>query len=109
MKENQLYTKHDDYELEYALDVHGYFAIEDIDTILAAVHGENNEFEWYWIILLKDGTIGLLQGGCDYTGWDCQSDLTWLTADTPEKCVELVYLESESRPIKMLLNEQLQG
>lgn len=40
-------------------------------------HGENDGADWVWLVRYADDTIYRFQGGCDYTGWDCQSDLTW--------------------------------
>lgn len=45
----------------------------DIDVIVAEVTGENDGAHWYWIIQRKDGKFQYITGGCDYTGWDCQS------------------------------------
>jgi hypothetical protein len=40
--------------------------------LYACVMGENDEYDWYWLIR-KDKWFYYVQGGCDYTGWDCQS------------------------------------
>lgn len=39
--------------------------------------GERDESEWIWHVTLEDDTVWQARGGCDYTGWDCQSNLTW--------------------------------
>lgn len=49
---------------------------DDIDLILATFEGENEEHDWVWIVEFNDGVRGVYIGGCDYTGWDCQSSLT---------------------------------
>lgn len=49
------------------------FTIDDIARVLAVWEGENEGADWRWIIQLKDSRFVALQGGCDYTGWDCQS------------------------------------
>ena len=52
------------------------FTIEDIARVLAVYEGENDGNNWRWIIRLTDGRFVFLIGGCDYTGWDCQSGAT---------------------------------
>lgn len=37
--------------------------------------GSNDEFNWIWHIKLDDNTFYVVEGSCDFTGWDCQS---WL-------------------------------
>jgi hypothetical protein len=49
------------------------FAITDVADVIAAADGENDSDNWVGIFRLKDGTIGYLTAGCDYTGWDCQA------------------------------------
>ena len=43
--------------------------------------GENDESEWIWLVTMQDGTKWKATGGCDYTGWDCQSELLWEQTD----------------------------
>lgn len=52
------------------------FTINDMDEIMYEIPGENDEFSWWWIIRLINGKFALLEGGCDHTGWGCQSHLT---------------------------------
>lgn len=49
--------------------------IDDVADILAVVEGENDEGHWHWLLRLKEPPLRYvyLVGGCDYTGWDCQS------------------------------------
>ena len=49
------------------------FTVADIAKVLAVVEGENDGADWRWVLRLNDGRFVFLQGGCDYTGWDCQS------------------------------------
>jgi hypothetical protein len=35
--------------------------------------GTNDERDWHWKVTLASGRIIVIVGGCDYTGWDCQS------------------------------------
>lgn len=54
-------------------DVGGGFRLEDVAYVLAQITGENDGPDWHWIIAMKDHTYAYVAGGCDYTGWDCQS------------------------------------
>lgn len=49
------------------------FRLEDVAYVLAALMGENDGPSYYWIVAMKDRTYAYVTGGCDYTGWDCQS------------------------------------
>jgi hypothetical protein len=35
--------------------------------------GQGDESNWHWKVTLASGRIIVIVGGCDYTGWDCQS------------------------------------
>ena len=35
--------------------------------------GANDQNDWAWKVTLASGRIIVILGGCDYTGWDCQS------------------------------------
>jgi len=86
-------------------------AVDEIQGVLAAVYGENDEADWYWVIKKKDGTWGLGVGGCDYTGWDCQSDFSFTPASSMKAAVELapeVEL-SRGRKIRAALKSQILG
>ena len=67
-----------DYDLESALEYNicEHFGINDIEYKIAEVPGMNDEFDWWWILQLKNGKFALLSAWCDYTGWDCQSAIT---------------------------------
>ena len=63
-----------DYDLVACLENNSQeYTIKDIEKVLAVYEGENDGEDWRWILQLKDGRFVFLQGGCDYTGWDCQS------------------------------------
>ena len=60
------------------------FKSEDIKKVVAVHEGENDAEDWIWIIELRPPTTyAFLQGWCDYTGWDCQSDAISLLGATP--------------------------
>lgn len=58
------------------------FTVADIAKVLAVVEGENDGADWRWVLRLNDGRFVFLQGGCDYTGWDCQSSADSAIVDT---------------------------
>lgn len=58
------------------------FTVEDIKQVLAVWEGENDGDDWRWIFTLNNGRFVFLQGGCDYTGWDCQSSANSVIVDT---------------------------
>lgn len=39
--------------------------------------GENDGPDWVWALTMEDGSRWLCRGGCDFTGWDCQSSNSW--------------------------------
>ena len=60
------------------------FDVTDIEKVVAVWEGENDGDDWRWVLkVTKDcaekngGRYVFLQGGCDYTGWDCRS---WATS-----------------------------
>lgn len=64
-----------DYDLQAAIEynpesIKGRFGTNDIKHVHAAIAGENDEYEWYWIVELNDGAFLLINAGCDYTRWD---------------------------------------
>lgn len=64
-----------DYDLHGCLENNPQsFSILDIKKVWAVSEGENDGKDWVWIIETHDGQFVYLRGGCDYTGWDCQSD-----------------------------------
>lgn len=91
------------------------FMVADIAMVLAVVEGENDERDWRWVLELIDGRIVYLQGWCDYTGWDCQSDAFHKLADTPRAAAEFAlpeniydWKESEVRAAQESLIKQLE-
>ena len=61
------------------------FTEDDIAKVLAIFEGQNDEDDWRWIIQLNDNRFVYLKGGCDYTGWDCQSWAESTVHETVEK------------------------
>lgn len=46
---------------------------EDVAEIICSRDGENDGESWIGVFRLKDGRYLFAEGGCDYTGWDCQA------------------------------------
>jgi hypothetical protein len=61
-----------DYDLLAALEYNEQegWTEQDIDRVLAVVEGARDEESWCWFIRLNSGAYVLLEGSCDYTGWD---------------------------------------
>lgn len=63
-----------DYDLAACLEYNSQsFDVMDIQKVLAVWEGENDGDDWRWVLQLLDGRYVFIQGGCSYTGWDCQS------------------------------------
>lgn len=82
-----------------------------IDVIVAEVCGENDGFDWYWILQMRDGSFAWAKGGCDYTGWSCQSSADFNGGfKSPEEAIEKIDTGYDSRKnIKELLLKQIKG
>lgn len=48
-----------------------------ITGLWCAHRGYNDGDDWVWIVDLSDGSQWWMKGGCDFTGWDCQSNNEW--------------------------------
>ena len=46
------------------------FGVDDVAETLAFSRGENDESDWLWVGILRDGRFAFVQAGCDFTGWD---------------------------------------
>jgi hypothetical protein len=54
----------------------------DVAQILALVNGEHDGESWRGVFRLKDGRYLHAEGGCCYTGWDCQGGAVHIVANT---------------------------
>ena len=59
-------------------------------AVLHELTGENDGPEWHWLVRLADGRHAYIHGGCDYTGWDCQSWADVHVAAAFAECMALV-------------------
>lgn len=86
-----------DYSLQSCLEYNSQpFNLLDIEKVVAVWEGENDGDDWRWVIKVtkecatkNGGRFVFLQGGCDYTGWDCQSWATSQFTKTAKKAAEL--------------------
>lgn len=80
-----------DYDLEACLESNYQksFVFTDIAEVLAVWEGQNDGDDWRWVLKLNDGRFFFLQGGCDYTGWDCQSWAMSQAAESAEAAANL--------------------
>lgn len=81
-----------DYELRSCIHYNLYSEIDlfDIEEVVLELTGRNEEYDWHWICRLKDDKYVYISGGCDYTGWDCQSNGDIEFADTLKEALLLV-------------------
>lgn len=56
--------------------------------VIAAVNGENDGDQWVGLFLLNDGRYLVAEGGCDYTGWDCQAGNSLCVAGSLEDAIK---------------------
>lgn len=80
-----------DYDLASCLEYNPQPGIthENITEVLAVWEGENDVEDWRWVVALDTGKFAFIQGGCDYTGWDCQSWASSAIVDTPQEAAKL--------------------
>ena len=60
----------------------------DLVDVLLEITGENDEADWHWIVTTTSG-FAYISGGCDYTGWDCQSGAERFDAANQEAALAL--------------------
>jgi hypothetical protein len=101
-----------DSDLRSAVSYNGGLDLELVKGVVACVYGENDEAYWHWILKMKDGKYGYAVGGCDYTGWDCQSWFNFVPARTLNAAImKAPNQESDwrTRKIRRVLRKQAEG
>ena len=95
-----------DYDLEGCLQYNPQEGItpETIAAVVAVWEGENDGDDWRWVLAMNDGRFAFVQGGCDYTGWDCQSWATSVFAATVDDAAK--YALGDDTPAGTLLEPQ---
>jgi hypothetical protein len=66
-----------DDSLSYAITYNEDHHQSPVARLLLEIEGDNDGPSWHWIVQLEDGRFAYGWGGCDYTGWDCQSSIHW--------------------------------
>jgi hypothetical protein len=56
---------------------HAPYEEVSITKLVMIQEGENDGNSWIWHVTFDNGETWTAEGWCDYTGWDCQSNLTW--------------------------------
>lgn len=89
-----------DYDLRACLEYNPQegFTVEDIRQVLAVWEGENDGDDWRWVLRLMNGLNVCLIGGCDYTGWDCQSSASSSFHSTAIGAADAARLDWLGRP-----------
>ncbi len=89
-------TRNDDTDLAYALENNSVTASSDTVTeVLGYIAGQNDGQDWHWLVKLANDKVAYLRGGCDYTGWDCQSYVTLVNEyETLEQALSTLGLPS---------------
>lgn len=79
------FPNQDAIELGYACAYNDYGPTKEHHITKLTMHqqGQNDGGNWIWCVELNNGTVWLATGGCDYTGWDCQSSLDWECIEKP--------------------------
>lgn len=76
---------------------------------IASVEAEwtdgSDEPQYVWLFKLDDGRFAVGRGWCDYTGWDCQSNLQTSAHATREEAIRFGLTLNE----RELLNLSLPG
>lgn len=80
------------------------FLVTDVAEVLYAVDGEHDADSWVGIFRLKDGRIGYLTAGCDYTGWDCQAGGHGDTRPTLDEVVRELCTEDDRKRLGLKLS-----
>lgn len=95
-------------ELRYAMECNaGDIKYTDIKQILGCVCGENDDRSWHWLVETTDGKLWYVSGGCDYTGWDCQSHLVYVEVDKDKPQLAFEEYDNYNRPIREYLTRVL--
>jgi len=79
------------------------FAITDVAEVLHAVDGERDEDNWTGIFRLKDGRVGYLTAGCDYTGWDCRAGGNGDTRATLDEVIRELCTDDDRKRLGLVM------
>lgn len=82
------------------------FGLEDVEVVIAAEEGSNDEESWVAAGILKDGRYFFLDAWCDYTGWDCQAGGEGQVADTLKNLIRYGMDEKGRTRLRFKLEEE---
>ena len=71
------------------------FGREDVELIEGKCEGQNDGPSWIIWGRLKDGRWFKAEGGCDYTGWDCQASNSSDVASTRDDIIRFGMTDDE--------------
>lgn len=82
---DKLFPEQDASQFAYAIEYNDSpsdLDLSKIRTFKMIQGGERDMKDWVWFVstdesLDANSTIYVVMGGCDYTGWDCRSFLSW--------------------------------
>ena len=77
------------------------WALDDVEEVVAADAGENDERDWVAVLRLTDGRFVFMSAGCDFTGWDCQAGGRSLVGDSMESLMQLGMTADERERLKL--------
>lgn len=86
-------------DLHYAIGNNACPVSGQIIEMLAHIDGAEDEANWHWLVMLDNGRFAYITGGCDYTGWDCQSSLDTFEEETIEAALRQVG-DAEREPLR---------
>lgn len=96
-----------DYDLVAAFEYNDHdWPLDEIEQVLAVWEGENDGDNWRWVVKRSNGEFWFIDGGCDYTGWDCQS---WLSMVQMGSLDDLVQFEDNETVVANLADQLEQG
>lgn len=67
--------KRSDNTIDYAIQYNSDHHESPVAEVLHEITGENDGNDWHWLVKLENGRFAYAWGGCDYTGWDCRSNM----------------------------------
>lgn len=72
------------YDLSSAIQYNASWPDGELLDIKLIHEGERDESDWVWAVTVRIDEyrkrVMIGTGGCDYTGWDCQSNFTWVSS-----------------------------
>lgn len=88
-----------DYDLTGAIEYNPDDAYQGaITNIFDYILGENGASDWHWLVSLDTGKFAYITGGCDYTGWGCQSSIRIKEFDNKEQIIVPLYDNDNRSP-----------